>query len=152
MSVEDYKEKIREALKEYVKKDWQELMAVDAHEVTNAHRIAVYLESRFKGYNIDLEYNRDRENIKKLENLIRPDIIIHRRNSDDNLCIFEIKKSPKEADESENDVGKIKGEIGKYHYKLGVFLGILEDKIEICWIVGDDDTQTEEWEIMRREI
>ena len=48
--------------------------------------------------------------------------------------------------------GKIKGEIGKYHYKLGVFLGILEDKIEICWIVGDDDTQTEEWEVMRGEI
>ncbi len=150
MSVEDYKEKIREALREYMEKDWDKLGNV--HEVTSAHRIAVYLESRFEGYNIDLEYNRDKENIKKLEKPIRPDITIHRRNLDDNLCIFEIKKSPKEANESKKDIIKIKMELEKYKYKLGVFLGILRDKIDICWIVREDDTQTEVWEVMRREI
>ncbi len=120
------KEIIKDSLKEFAEKDWQDLIKIDAHEITLAHRIAVYLEDKFKGYNIDLEYNRDKNEIKRdsKEDIIRPDIIIHRRNTDDNLCIFEIKKCSVNDEKAKKDIKKLKDAIKKYGYKLGVFIGI----------------------------
>jgi hypothetical protein len=98
------------------------LLEHDISERSISHRLAVYLESQFLGFNVDCEYNGniDADNGRKYicilkemaENLhlvdvgaeveefyyrcVYPDIIIHRRGKNDdnnNLLIIEIKKS-----------------------------------------------------------
>jgi len=132
------KELIKCAIKEFIVNDLSELVEIDAHEVTFAHRIAVYLENKFRGYNVDLEYNRDKKDVKRIANgsAIRPDIIIHRRNKDDNLCVFEIKKNSIKSSEAKSDIEKLEKVIKKY--KIGIFIGIQKDKIEICWIENEN--------------
>lgn len=76
-----------------------ELFGVDGSEWAIAHRLAVYLEPLFPGWNIDCEYNRQGEDTNEKRGtdgrLRRPDIIIHRRKllpRADNLLIIELKK------------------------------------------------------------
>ncbi len=139
-SRKELKSLIKSALKEFMENDWHELTKMDVHEVAYAHRIAVYLENKFAGYNVDLEYNRDKKNIKRRSNgkEIRPDIIIHKRNNKEhNLCVFEIKKNSVEEEKvkrDKGDISKLQDEVEKFNYKLGVFLAIQPERIEICWI------------------
>ena len=71
------KGKIREALKLFVAKDKQVLLRVDIYEPTISHRIAVYLEDLFPGFDIDCEYNKTLLGDKKDVNgkKIRPNSI-----------------------------------------------------------------------------
>ena len=90
------KGKIREALKLLVAKDKQVLLRVDIYEPTISHRIAVYLEDLFPGFDIDCEYNKNLLGDKKDVNgkKIRPDIIIHKRMTNETNCVMmEVKKS-----------------------------------------------------------
>ena len=75
------------------------LFEIDSHERTISQNFAAYLKSKFPEWEIDCEYNRDMEEIKKLEKdgkevKIYPDIIVHQRVTKQNLLIIEIKKSP----------------------------------------------------------
>ena len=86
---------VTEALFKFSRLD-MDLLTVSVHEGTLAHRIAIYIECRVKGWQVDCEYNRDRLAPKmRLSRLKRmtPDIIVHRRNSTRNLLAVEIKKS-----------------------------------------------------------
>ncbi len=141
---------IKCAIYNFIANDWPELMKLDVHEVTMAHRIGVYLEEKFREYNIDLEYNRDKANVKRNMNgsNVRPDIIIHKRNSDNNLCIFEIKKNSIDSKDAKNDIKKLKNEVKKYNYKLGVFLGITAHRINICWIERNSKEIIEFYEVI----
>ncbi len=141
---------IKCAIYNFITNDWPELMKLDVHEVTMAHRIGVYLEEKFREYNIDLEYNRDKANVKRNMNgsNVRPDIIIHKRNSDNNLCIFEIKKNSIDSKDAKNDIKKLKNEVKKYNYKLGVFLGITAHRINICWIERNSKEIIEFYEVI----
>lgn len=105
------------------------------------HRFACYLEKNFvrkwkRSVSVDLEYNKS-YNIPKYipkyiidgntqKKSIRPDIIVHIRNSHDfNLIAFEIKKGYTDK----NDLSKIKNLFKppyKYHY--GCLLSYLPDK------------------------
>ena len=75
------------------------LLAWDAHERSIVHRLACYLEGRFHGYSVDVEYNRqgDRNDPKRVERPPRrrfPDIVAHQRGTDkNNLLAIECKKS-----------------------------------------------------------
>jgi hypothetical protein len=52
-----------------------------ASEWAVVHRFAVYLEERFPDYDVDCEYNLNLKNPKRLKGkLIRPDVLVHRRN------------------------------------------------------------------------
>jgi hypothetical protein len=91
-----------DALTEFLERD-RYLLQVDASERSMAHRLGVYLERRFAGWNIDCEYNRDGHRPKEVHlgqeadseygSRVLPDIIVHNRGSDDNLLAVEIKKS-----------------------------------------------------------
>ena len=114
-------QKLLEALQKVVQDDLY-LLEHYIHEPTLSHRLAVYLESEFPGFNVDCEYdgNIDAENGKKyiyilkqkaiqlgsikagedeqefLYRCIIPDIIVHKRGhngSENNLLIIEVKKS-----------------------------------------------------------
>jgi hypothetical protein len=83
------------ALQDFAKWD-MELLHVKVQEETLSHRTAVYIEQRLGGWHIDCEYNRDLTHAKmSVDGLsrMRPDIIVHIRNSPHNLLVVEIKKT-----------------------------------------------------------
>jgi hypothetical protein len=121
---------VKKTLKSYIEKLYRNdgyLIEHDVSERAIAHKLAEYLQSSFKDYNVDCEYNRNiergprhtksisvvrqiyRKEIKNInssridedtyaekvtEVTAYPDIIIHRRGSNEkNLLIIEIKKS-----------------------------------------------------------
>ncbi|MFA6375865.1 MAG: hypothetical protein WCX69_00485 [Candidatus Paceibacterota bacterium] len=127
IQIDDVKEKIREAVREFKALDHAALSRVDIYEPTISHRIAVYLGNLFRGLNVDCQYS--------LKNKIRPDIIIHKRSSQENYVIFEIKKSSKNSLAAGLDIKKLEDAVGGgLGYDLGVFIGVLKRRIDICWI------------------
>lgn len=84
-----------------------DLLVLDANERTLTHRLAVYLEAEFEGWHVDCEYNRDRHDPKVLHlpvdvnvtsddtnaRTVFPDVIVHRRNTQENLLVIEARKS-----------------------------------------------------------
>jgi predicted AlkP superfamily pyrophosphatase or phosphodiesterase len=128
----------------------------DLSERSLAHRLAVYFEPLFPGYDVDCEYNGDVDTIdglkrifileqqlrqvigaKKFENdfmenevidrLVFPDIIVHRRSTNEhNLCILEIKKNtskvPAHYDRLKLSTYTSNVNGNTLRYKLGVFI------------------------------
>ncbi|MFZ2411553.1 MAG: hypothetical protein WAW23_08285 [Candidatus Methanoperedens sp.] len=148
------KEKILEALRLFINKDKQKLLQVDIYEPTISHRIAVYLEGLFPDYDIDCEYNKNLHGEKKDVNgkKIRPDIIIHKRlNDTDNCVIIEIKKNGKNSKLAKIDIQKLKDMmIGTLNYDLGVFVGVLKRRIDICWIEKNNGDISESFETIEK--
>jgi hypothetical protein len=77
-----------------------ELYAADGNERSITHHLAIYLQQEFDCWNVDVEYNRDDHDIKRLRDLrdvpsdaVYPDIIVHRRGTNyDNFLVIEVKK------------------------------------------------------------
>lgn len=110
------------------------LIEMNAGERVIAARLAFYLQGLFPTYNVDVEYNRHGVDPKSIhlgpecghegENLIVPDIVIHRRGNDDyNILVLEIKKStnpiPRDC-----DVAKLNALKQQYHYLFAAFIQI----------------------------
>jgi len=87
----------------------------DASERSICHRLAIYLQIQFYDFDVDCEYNCDHNDewlVKRLDNpqllafirahkptfngdsvTVFPDIIVHHRNTDENLLVIESKKT-----------------------------------------------------------
>jgi hypothetical protein len=130
-------DEIRKALRLAVEKTLDQdydLIALGGHEQAIAHRIAVYLERSFPDFHTDCEYNRQKHKTKNRhpetpnsKKKMRPDIIVHRRNTSRNVLAVEMKAEANP--ESEDDLVKLaslKGE-GTYLYKGAAFVTILND-------------------------
>jgi len=125
----------------------------DIHERTITHRMAMYLEPEFKekGYVVDVEYNRMRKqhgegddvgNLmgKKLNweysgegsSFVYPDIIVHKRDTDDNLIEIEVKMVWKNR-RKESDYYKINQYMEKLGYQHGIYIELGEIR-EDCLI------------------
>ncbi len=134
-------------LRKMLKKDGY-LLERNVHEQTLSSRLACYLaqyyeKGRWWNYNVDCEYNRNFNNPKILENIsnkngVRPDIIIHKRwSNDDNLLVIEIKKASNAEAQSWSDDEKLKwftSSNDQYRYTYWVYLmfdteGLKEYKI-----------------------
>lgn len=103
-----------------------------AHERSVAHKLAEYLQEQFPQWHVDCEYNRHELRIKKQNgDKVYPDIIVHHRGIKDNLLVVELKTSGKKNSE---DLTKLEGftQIGKYEYRLGVFLRLQKKDIKEC--------------------
>lgn len=134
MNFEKVKKHVNKALKQFLKKDIF-LLRNNLNERTISHKLAEYLQEEFPDWNVDREYNRKFGKIKKLRpktiqsedtdaKTVYPDIIIHHRNSDDNLLIIEIKKNASKSDK-ENDIDKITRFIEEYKYSYGLFIDFI---------------------------
>ncbi|HOI96900.1 MAG TPA: hypothetical protein PLA19_00140 [Candidatus Pacearchaeota archaeon] len=137
IQIQDAKEKIREAVREFKALDRAALLKVNIYEAAISHRIAVYLGNLFRELNVDCEYSRNLLTAKKngAGDKIRPDIIIHKRLSPNNCIIFEIKKGGKDSLAARLDIKKLQDAVaGNLGYDLGVFIGVLKRRIDICWI------------------
>lgn len=124
----------------------------DIHERTVAHRLAVYIEQLLNNpnYDVDIEYNRMREEYgsddvgnligKRLNweksgegsNFVYPDIIVHKRDTSDNLIEIEIKMSWKNR-KREFDYAKINEYMKQLDYKFGVYIELNEAR-EACLV------------------
>jgi len=132
------------------------LLEVDANERSITHRLAVYLQQKFEDRNVDCEYNRQLENTKKLfprdlsapqhlddpafdedARTAYPDIIVHRRGTDKNLLVIEVKKTSSCVDES-YDLCKLQLYKEQLGYKYALFLrlsvGTDRDEPYLYWI------------------
>jgi len=115
------------------------LFEKDLNERTITHKLAEYLQQEFKDWNVDCEYNRDYEKYhkkiprwndkcyKKPEidddkgKTVFPDIIVHQRESRDNLIVIEAKKSATEKDKK-CDINKLEMFVKDLDYKFGFFI------------------------------
>jgi hypothetical protein len=110
------------------------LLNNNLNERTISHKLGCYLSYDFSGWDVDCEYNRNHDNIKRLDfsveqvasddttgKTVFPDIIIHRRATDENLLVIEIKKDALQEDQ-EKDLNKIAKFIEQLSYKYGLFI------------------------------
>ena len=93
-------------------------------EMAISHKLAEYLQDEFQDWNVDCEYNRDMDKVKYLDGTKRfiPDIVIHKRSTNKNLIIVEVKKEGGEKNNEENRLKEATDGKGTYNYKLGVYI------------------------------
>lgn len=121
-----------------------DMLEIDANERAISHRLAVYLEKKICGWNIDCEYNRDLSKPKGLprklleeadtnnefdcyknpKKKIIPDIIVHKRRTfSNNLLVIEIKTSSNYAKEDADfDKRKLMAFRKNLNYDYALFL------------------------------
>lgn len=148
MTQAEIKQIINDAIDELFEKDKSLLVAeYDIHERTVAHRLAIYIERLLNNaeYDVDIEYNRMREKYgdddvgnlmgKRLNwedsgegsNFVYPDIIIHKRDTADNLVEIEIKMAWKNR-EKKFDYAKINEYMNQLGYKFGLYIELHESR------------------------
>ena len=106
-----------------------QLFQVDANERTIAQRLAVYIAEEFPGWNVHCEYNRNREEIKRMSyarfgeyrmHNVVPDIIVHRAGTSENLLVIELKKTTNHETDA-IDIGKIQAYKEQLGYSAAAF-------------------------------
>lgn len=132
----EVQERVRCAIRDLIRYD-NYLLEKDVNERSISHRLAVHLKPRFGKWDIDCEYNRDHEHVKSVQlrvdksktddteaKTVFPDIIIHKRDKDNNLLAIEIKKSTNQDYRSsrEFDLEKLKAYRNDLGYKYTLFL------------------------------
>ena len=120
------------------------LLEHKVHEQAIVFRFALYFEnfvnSLGKDYNLDVEYNKNMDNPKRIranENGKKPDLIIHKRGSNEcNLLIIEFKSYWNRN--YQEDYRKIKEfcKSEEYHYQYGVCIILGREKADthIEWV------------------
>jgi len=121
---------LRRAVSKVLDRD-HDLIALGGHEQAIAHRIAVYLERSFPGFHTDCEYNRNKHKGKNRrpespndDRRMRPDIIVHRRNTSDNVLAVEMKTNANPATTDDKDKLKCLKSEKTYLYKGIAFVCI----------------------------
>lgn len=145
---------ITKALKKLIKKDGS-LIEREMHEECINHKFAMYLEEyiskvifyKENSLSVDMEYNKNGSNSKTLNNEINgkiPDIIVHRRETnDENLILIECKKDTL----INRDKEKLKTflrDLYSYKYTLGVEYKPLKDSIILFLYERDGEDITRE--------
>ncbi|KTA75239.1 MULTISPECIES: hypothetical protein [Aeromonas] len=122
------------SLRQFIARD-RYLLEVNANERSLTHRIGMYLQAQFEYYDVDCEFNRDGHDPKELyigtedtdvfdDNAmtVYPDVIVHRRGSnDDNLLVIEFKKSSSRVG-SGKDMTKLHAYKTDLHYRYALFV------------------------------
>jgi len=93
---------VETAVARLLEKDY-DLLRRDVNEKAITAKLASYLAPLFSGWDVDSEYNRNLEEVKKLAwkkpgifDLVVPDIIIHKRGTEKNFLVIEVKKTEKQ--------------------------------------------------------
>lgn len=101
------------------------LFEVNANEESVSHKLAEYLQQEFPRWHVDREYNRYEDQIKRLidydTDRVFPDIIIHRRGTEENLFVIEVKM---DANLSEEDTEDEKQKVRLYCEEIGYCYGL----------------------------
>lgn len=130
------------------------LFAVDSSERSISHRLAIHLAQQIPSYDVDCEYNRDGFDVKRLQLAQRqvndddidavtvfPDIIIHRRGTNDhNLLALEMKKGSSSVP-PDYDMEKLKAFRRELKYKFAVHVTVGKNGAKklvkkVVWVDG----------------
>jgi hypothetical protein len=141
------KHRVRTAIKLFVREDTH-LLKIDVNERSITHRLAIYLQDAFKGWDVDCEYNRNRYDTKKLiigddvhiaaeanqtdddqGKTVYPDIIVHHRDTDQNLLVVEVKKTTSHVPKK-FDLDKLREYKRQLGYSHALFL---------CFVTGSPE-------------
>jgi len=163
MERERVRDKVTAAIARLLKNDTH-LLKVDVNERSITHRLASYLQEEFGGWDVDCEYNRNREDTKQLRvskefnilvgnvqtdvddtqaRTVFPDIIVHRRKTDKNLLVIEVKKTTSQVS-NDFDLWKLcefKLQLG---YRHALFLKLTtgcDDTVDVeqeIWVEEED--------------
>lgn len=103
------------------------MLKIDSSERSLTHKFAEHLQKEFKEWNVDCEYNRDQKNVKRSyinskNEIVLPDIIIHKRCKENNLLVIEAKKSNSNEDDIQHDFDKLNGYLSDFNYMYGLFI------------------------------
>lgn len=140
LSQKDVEQRVRRAIDRLTLCD-AELLRIDCNERSITHRLAIYLQDEFEGWNVDCEYNRDYHSpdyVKRLlidsnalqasltiddtnAKTVYPDIIVHHRGTSDNLLVIEVKKS-RNQETDRRDKQKLQAFKEDLHYRYALFL------------------------------
>jgi len=145
-------ESIVEAISKLFERD-RVLFEIDANERSITHRLGIYLQEKFSDWDVDCEYNKEGNNAKHLcdkigaaapddtdAKTVYPDIIIHKRNNDENnKVIIEVKKA-KNSQPNEIDLNKLSILSKRLKYENALFLRLKTGKggigvTEFCWVI-----------------
>src|SRR5437016_6301336 len=84
---------VLQAIRTFLQTDL-DLLSRNVHEQAITSRLADHLRRQFPEWHVDCEYNREGEQRKRLSGrVVKPDIIIHRRGTQENFLVIEVKKS-----------------------------------------------------------
>jgi len=110
------------------------LFKVNANERSITHRLGIYLQENFPNWDVDCEYNRNGHEAKYLIDKIVgiapndthgktvfPDIIVHKRKTQRNKLIIEVKKTNNRQPNC-IDLEKLKGLAKRLNYESALFL------------------------------
>jgi hypothetical protein len=118
----------------YARETW--LLEHDLGERTLTHRVAVYLEKQYEGWEVDCNYDRLGERTLRLPKgsivstddrlgkSIFPDIVVHRRTVPENLLAIEVRKATNHQP-PEHDQHKLRALTDPhlwFAYRIGVYL------------------------------
>jgi len=129
-----------------------ELLDLGVTERALSHHLANYIAKAIDwAYHVDVEYNRHFETPKRLNlpprdaldreiraTTVFPDILLHRRNSDDgNLLVLEMKKPGEDLAYDDLKLRAFRSELG-YTHTAHVILGRANQEVvrEVIWIDG----------------
>jgi hypothetical protein len=123
------------ALSELLVND-HELLGINANERSITFRFAMYLQLRLPAWTVDCEYNRDGTDPKRLGHLelypdsedeeaktVFPDVIVHRRGTEQNHLVLEFKKSTSRVDRK-IDLQKLQGYKQQLGYEYALFVEV----------------------------
>jgi hypothetical protein len=126
------------------------LFAHDLGERTLTHRLAVYLEKQFSGWQVDCDYNRLGERSLRLPHgtivstddsigkSIYPDIVVHQREIPNNLLAVEVRKASNHQP-PEHDRHKLRALTDPhlwFAYWIGVYLVLGKNSVVSDVYVG----------------
>ncbi len=135
MTTEEIKTKIEASLSKLYIKD-KILIDNKTNERAICAHLLCYLKNEFLQWDVDTDYNREQGDVKRNidRNIIVPDIIIHRRDSRENLVAIEAKGHWN--DESrENDYVKLHGLLFKQKYKYAFMIEFEAQSWEINEVI-----------------
>jgi hypothetical protein len=134
MNFKEVKNYVENALRLFLEKE-KFLLENNLNERTISHKLAVQLQKEFSDWDVDCEYNRNFDQIKRIKRIsyqrirnddtdaktVYPDIIVHHRGTEDNLLVIEIKKNASNSNK-ENDRNKIEIFMEEFKYSYGLFI------------------------------
>lgn len=131
MTEEKMKLKIQHAIDSLLTND-SILLENDTAERTITARLACYIQEQFHEWNVDCEYNRNHHDVKRLTAVCKPldngngssvypDIIVHKRMTEKNLIVIEVKKTTNKTTD-DCDKTKLKAFIDELGYQYGLFI------------------------------
>ena len=110
------------------------LFSVNANERSITHKLGCYLQSEFAAWDVDCEYNRDGHGPKELNlpeyypsdedtdaKTVFPDVIVHRRGTNQNRLVVECKKSSNRR-LRDNDFLKLREYKNQMNYDHALFI------------------------------